>query len=217
MLSKIEGRRLRKALSHTFLEGYPNPERRGCPGTDILRAVAFEILTLEEAEPWLYHLSSCSPCTREFGELRKGHRRWRALRFCGIAASVVLAAGILAWFLVKVSSGEARLEPVTVDLTARGIVRGPENTPPSPPVQLQKGYLSMTVYLPFGSEPGIYDLEIDREPGRPIWGAQREAKIENYKTTLRVEVDLRHFTPGPYLLAFRRQDQNWIYIPLLLK
>ena len=34
----------------------------------------------------------------------------------------------------------------------------------------------MTVYLPAGSEPGIYDMQIDRESGQPIWGAQREAK-----------------------------------------
>ena len=57
VLSKNEEKQLREALSRTFLDGYPNPERRGCPGTDTLRAIAFEILTLEEAEPWIYHLA----------------------------------------------------------------------------------------------------------------------------------------------------------------
>ena len=214
---KNEEKQLRKALSHTFLEGYPNPERRGCPGTEILKAIASEILTLEEAEPWIYHFSSCSPCTREFCELRKSHRRRRALRFCGIAASAVLAAGLVAWFLTMSPFGPARLHSVTVDLTDWATVRGPDENPPNPPVQFARGDLNMTVYLPAGSEPGIYDIEIDREPGQPIWGAQREAKIENYKTTLRVQVDLRHFSPGPYLLAFRRQDQSWTYIPMVLK
>jgi len=217
VLSKNEEKQLRQALSRTFLEGYPNPGRVGCPGSAILRAIASGKLTLEEAEPWIHHLSSCSPCTREFWELRKSHRRRRAWRFAGIAASVVLAAGILAWFVLKVSFGPTRLEPVTVDLTAWATVRGPENNPPNPPVQLQRGYLSMTVYLPLGSEPGTYDIEIVRGSGQPTWSAQREAKIEYSKTTLRVQVDLRHFAPGSYSLAFRRQDQSWTYIPLVLK
>lgn len=217
VLSKVEQRKLREVLNRTFLEGYPNPGRRGCPGTDILKAIASEILTLEEAEPWIYHLSSCSPCTREFYELRNNHQRWKAMRLWGIAASVVLAAGVLAWFLVKVSFGPPRLEPVTVDLTAWATVRGPENNPPNRPIQLQKGYLGMTIYLPLGSEPGMYDIKIVRGSGQPIWGEQREARIEDYKTTLRVQVDLRHFTRGPYLLAFHRQDQSWTYIPLVLK
>ncbi len=217
VLSKNEEKQLREALSRTFLDGYPNPERRGCPGTDTLRAIAFEILTLEEAEPWIYHLSSCSPCTREFCELRKSHRRWRALRFYGIAASAVLAAGILAWFLVKVSFGPARLQPVTVDLTAWATVRGAESNPPNPPVQLARGYFDMTVYLPVGSEPGIYEIQVLREPDQPIWSARREVKLENYKATLRVQIDLRRFSPGLYLLAFRQQDRSWTYIPMVLK
>lgn len=96
MLSKNEEKRLREALRRTFLHGYPNPERRGCPGSDILNAIASGKLTLEEAEPWINHLSSCSPCTREFSELRKGHQRRRILQVSGAAAGVLLAAAIAA-------------------------------------------------------------------------------------------------------------------------
>jgi hypothetical protein len=217
VLSKNEEKRLREALRRTFLHGYPNPERRGCPGSDILNAIASGKLTLEEAEPWINHLSSCSPCTREFSELRKGHQRRRILQVSGAAAGVLLAAAIAAWFLVRSSLGPAQLRPVTVDLSGWAILRGSEGSPPNPPLRLAKGYLDMTLYLPAGSEPGTYDVQLVREPGQPIWSAQREAKLENYKATLRVQVDLRHFSPGLYLLAFRRQDRSWTYIPLVLK
>ena len=217
MLSKNEEKQLREALSRTFLDGYPNPERRGCPGTDILRAIASGKLTLEEAEPWIDHFSSCSPCTREFSELRKDYQRHRILRLSGIAAGVLLAAAVTAWLLVRGPLGPAQLRPVTVDLSDWAILRATEGNPPNPPLQLAKGYLDMTVYLPAGSEPGMYDVQVVREPGQPVWSAQREAKLENHKTTLRVQVDLRRFNPGLYLLAFRQQDRSWTYIPLILK
>jgi len=217
VLSKNEEKRLREALRRTFLDGYPNPERRGCPGSDILKAIASGKLTLEEAEPWVNHLTSCSPCTREFSELRGDHQRRRILRVSSIAAGALLAAAIGAWFWLKSPLGPAHLRPVTVDLSNWAILRGPEGNPPNPPLQLAKGYLDITLYLPTGSEPGTYDVQVVREPGQPIWSTRREAKLENYKATLRVQVDLRHFSPGLYLLAFRRQNRSWTYIPLVLK
>ena len=217
MLSKNEEKQLRDALSRTFLDGYPNPERRGCPGPDILSAIASGKLTLEEAEPWIHHFSSCSPCTREFSEFRKYLKKRRLQRFSAIAAGVLLAAVVTAWYLEIGPNGPAQLRPVTVDLSEWATLRGTEGNQPNPPLQLAKGYLNMTVYLPAGSEPGMYDVQVVREPGQPIWSAQREAKLENYKATLRVQVDLRRFNPGLYLLAFRQQDRSWTYIPLVLK
>lgn len=86
MLSKHEERELRELLRQTFLEDHPNPERRDCPGSDILKATASGKITLEEAVPWIHHFASCSPCTREFREFRKDHRRERLLRIAGLAA-----------------------------------------------------------------------------------------------------------------------------------
>jgi len=216
VLSKSEEKRLREALRRTFLDGYPNPERRGCPGSDILRAIATGKLTLEEAEPWIHYFSACSPCTREFAQLREGYQRRRIRLVYGIAAGGLLAA-MAAWLLLRSPLGPAQLRPVTIDLSDWAILRGPEGNAPNAPLQLVKGYLNITLYLPTGSEPGMYEVQVVREPGHPIWSAQQEAKLENYKATLRVQADLRHFGPGLYLLAFRRQDQSWTYIPLVLK
>ena len=217
MLSKHEEKQLREALRRTFLDGYPNPERKGCPGPEILKVIASGKLTLEEAEPWIQHLSACSPCTREFSEFRKDHQRRMSLWVSSIAASVVLAAAIVTWLLVRSPLTPGHLQPVTIDLSNYATLRGPEGNAPNPPLQLTKGYLNLTLYLPAGSEPGTYDVQVVREPGQPLWSAQGEATFENYKATLRVKVDLSRFSPGLYLLAFRRQDRSWTYIPLVLK
>ena len=93
MLFRREQKELRVLLRQTFLEGHPNPERRDCPGSDILKMIASGKITLEEAEPWIHHFTRCSPCTREF---RKDHQRRRLLRITGLAVGILVAAGLLA-------------------------------------------------------------------------------------------------------------------------
>ena len=217
MLSKDEEKQLREALSRTFLEGYPNPERRGCPGSDILRAIASGKLTLEEAEPWINHFSSCSPCTREFSEFRKYFQKRRLQRFSAIAAALFIVVSVLAWVFLRRFNEPVRFEVASLDLTGRGIMRGPEENPPNPPLQLSKAHLDLTIYLPLGSEPGTYDIQVVREPGQPLWSAQGEAEIKNSKTTLHVQADLSRLEPGLYLLAVRPKRWDWTYYPLVLK
>lgn len=217
MLSKKEEKQLRQALSRTFLEGYPNPDRRDCPGYDVLRAIASGKLTLEEAEPWIQHLSSCSPCTQEFSQIRKNLRKRTVRRFSAIAATVVLVISVLCWIFLRRNFEPVRLEKASLDLTGRGTIRGPEENPTSPPLQLPKADLDLTVYLPLGSAPGNYDIQVVRESGQPLWSAQGEVKIENYKSTLHVRANLSHLTSGLYLLAIRPRGWDWTYYPLVLK
>ena len=217
MLSKNDEKQLRKALSRTFLNGFPNPDRDGCPGSDILMAIASGKLTLEEAEPWIHHLSSCSPCTGEFAHLRKAFQRRRVQRFAAIAAAILLVVSALTWVFLRRSFEPVRFELASLDLTGRGAIRGPEENPHNPPLQLSNGHLDLTVYLPLGSEPGTYDIQVVREPDEPLWSAQGEAKIVNYKSTLHVRADLSHLKPGLYLLAIRPKRWDWTYYPLVLK
>jgi hypothetical protein len=217
VLSKNEEKRLREALRRTFLDGYPNPERRGCPGSDILKAIASGKLTLEEAEPWINHLSACSPCTREFADLRKNFQMWRMLRLSAIAAAVLVVVGVAAWLFLRHPAGPVRIQAVTLDLTNQLILRGAEEHPPNPPLQLPRGNLNLTVYLPVGSEPGTYEVQVLREPGQPVWSAQAEVKLENFKATLRASADFSNLQSGLYLLAIRQKGLSWTYSPLVLK
>ena len=62
------------------------------------RPLASRQLSLTEAEPWMDHLGKCSPCFRDYTELRRLADRRRKLTYLGIAAVVVVAAlSVWAW------------------------------------------------------------------------------------------------------------------------
>src|SRR5437867_5471341 len=66
---------VKQVLQQAVLRSYPNPERKGCPGTDVLHKVA------EQSRPprddrW-EHIIHCSPCYREFLDCRHTFLRQR--------------------------------------------------------------------------------------------------------------------------------------------
>jgi hypothetical protein len=77
---------------------FPNPERVGCPGREIVAAIAAHRMPLSQAESYLDHLTSCSPCYRDFLQLQTEYRKRRTRMIFAVAASVLIVAG-LAWLL----------------------------------------------------------------------------------------------------------------------
>jgi hypothetical protein len=72
--SDREEKRILKALGRGLLEEFPNPTRTGCPPTEVLKSIALHEMLLSEAEKWLDHLTSCSPCYKNFCQFRIAHR-----------------------------------------------------------------------------------------------------------------------------------------------
>jgi hypothetical protein len=70
------------------------------------------------------------------------------------------------------------------------------------------------VYLPIGSEPGDYELQIAQEADAAILSDRGTAKAEDRNVSLRVQVDLRDLAPGQYLLGIRKGSFRWMYYPL---
>src|SRR5437879_8544720 len=66
-----EEKRILDLLNKGLSRDLPNPQRIGCPGSAILKKIALHNLPLVEADPWLEHFSSCSPCFQEFSEIRQ--------------------------------------------------------------------------------------------------------------------------------------------------
>jgi hypothetical protein len=62
--------RFLKALGRGLREEFPHPTRSGCPPSDVLQRIARHEMPLSEAENWLDHLCSCSPCYRDFCKFR---------------------------------------------------------------------------------------------------------------------------------------------------
>ncbi len=59
--------RLKKQLQDSILRDYPNPERKGCPGDDVLKELAERPLDQAvEDDPHWHHVTHCSECYREF-------------------------------------------------------------------------------------------------------------------------------------------------------
>jgi hypothetical protein len=92
-LADKQEEKLRKLAKDLFLNEYPNPERKGCPDSGTIRAIAFGKLRGEQASRWRAHFATCSPCTREYAGFRQEFQRVERLRaLAAIAAAVVLAA-----------------------------------------------------------------------------------------------------------------------------
>ena len=68
--------RLQREYQEAVQAAYPNPERRGCPGTDVLRDLAARSVRFEDIEKdrqWK-HVIHCAPCYQEYLDLRAACR-----------------------------------------------------------------------------------------------------------------------------------------------
>ena len=86
-------------LDRELAEGFPNPNRNGCPDSDFLQRVVRHQVPISEIDPWIDHLGSCSECFGEFNRLKvasSARRRQRVILYAA-AACVVLASAVLLW------------------------------------------------------------------------------------------------------------------------
>src|SRR2546428_9955102 len=103
-LSKREDRRLHQALASVVLTQFPNPKRKDCPGTSVLRAIATK--TIPMRDPVHEHVGSCSPCFSELTEIREAIHRRNVMWTVGTAsaAGVALAVLVLYFAFLRVDS-----------------------------------------------------------------------------------------------------------------
>ena len=66
---------LLRILRQTSLKGFPNPERKGCPGTEVLKNLALHPEQISATDPVIEHVTHCSPC---FGEMTRHREMARA-------------------------------------------------------------------------------------------------------------------------------------------
>src|SRR5208282_5180315 len=99
--SNAADKRLLDILRQGLATEFPNPERIGCPGNSLLKGIAQGKVSLTEAEPWLDHLGSCSPCFQEFKEFRSQSVSQRRRVLTWVATSAVLLVAVGGWFLMR--------------------------------------------------------------------------------------------------------------------
>ena len=196
---------------------FPNPERAGCPSRDILKALASRRLSLEEAEPWMEHLGTCTPCYRDYTNLRQVIERRRKLTYLGIAAVVIVAClAVWTWRSRRQTVITAH-NFIVADMRNHLLLRGDQG-PGKGPLVFQRGFDDVSFYLPEGSRAGTYEVAIfHEEPTAPLVSATGAATMENDKTVIKVSLDLSRIAAGYYLVGIRLPGNDWSYSPLVLK
>ena len=200
---------LQEILQEALLRDYPNPERKGCPGESVLRELANRERPIRDAH-W-EHVTHCSPCYREFLDLRaqvyrRQDRRAANMRWALVAAAIIVVAGLTAVLMLRtrpqqqiVNRPPAPMKPVQpAEPAVVASVFNMENSPtrgenqaetPVGEIQrLQRRRLALSVYLPFGSEPGAYEFQLRRskDDAVPVASYTGTAAIEDGLTVLRV-------------------------------
>jgi hypothetical protein len=223
--SERDDNNLVKAGHGVLLDGgYPNPDRVGCPGAEALKALARRKMDSRESEASVLHISSCSPCFKEYIAFQKqGARRKTLQRVLATAALATLA--VLAGWLLKtgwfIGSGGGRNviavtpQKVTLDLRNRVVFRNGESpSANSGPIQLGRGRLDVTMLLSVGSKLGNYEVQVSREPQKPLITASGVAVNQNGISMLTVKLDLSKLSPGTYILAIDGVDAGRREYPL---
>src|ERR1700691_607515 len=116
-----EEKRILDLLGKGLFRDFPNPQRVGCPDSTMLRGIAAHKVPLSEADRWLTHFSSCSPCFQEFTQFRKQAVNRRRTQIWLAAAAVFLFA-VAGWFWVLPRPQVQTAAVVVLDLRGRATV-----------------------------------------------------------------------------------------------
>jgi hypothetical protein len=215
--SERDEKRILDALGRGLLKEFPNPDRAGCPSSDVLKRIASHEMSLTEAEKWLDHLTSCSPCYRDFSQFQAAYQSRRTRTLLAIAASILIV-GILAGWAVFLRQKEPLVAQTAVlDLRNRSIPRGTETNPAEPLLEIPRDISHLEVYLPLGSSDGVYEVRVTDKQGDSLFAGHANARMEQGITSLYLDVNLKPFKTGLYLLQLRKPGLRWDSYSLTLK
>ena len=226
-LSADEFKRIHTTLQELAIAAYPNPQRKGCPGTETLREIANTSWPADH--PGYDHVKHCSPCLREMLDIKekaflaKTRRRYRMYRIA-IAAVLVLAAGIgfAAWRFARHSNPSGASTNITSIVHQRRIadlfdepdaLRGAEPPKPSKTIYLPAAPLQLKVVLPRFSRPGVYQIAIcrDRSENSTLVKAVGRTVADGPRQIVTVMLDLSGLSKGSYWLSTRSADDGGSY------
>ena len=180
----------------------------------MLRGIALHKVPLSEADRWLDHFSSCSPCFQEFTQFRKqAVNRRRTQIWLAVAAVFIFA--VAGWFWVRTRPQVQTAVIVVLDLRGRATVRG-ENPPETSQSQLEvpRSAKSLNLELPIGSNEGAYEVALLDPSGTELLRTNATAKLEDHIVVLRADVDLAVISPGSYFLGLRQRGLEWMRFPI---
>jgi hypothetical protein len=203
-------KRILDVLSKGLSTEFANPGRTGCPGSAALEGIASHRIPLPEAEKWLDHLGSCSPCFQEFTSIRNKMRARRRLKWGGGLAVLVVMLAL--WLTLR--SHHPVNETATLDLRTYSVQRGEQNTSRQAALQLGRSIKHVVFYLPIGSKEGSYDFALLNDADRELLHARGTAQLENHIVVLRADIKVADVPPGSYFIGLRQPGLEWTRLPV---
>ena len=179
-----------------FLNEYPNPDRIGCPGDEVLKGLASRALPI--SHPARMHIGQCSPCWREFRSFETEVKRARSWTLIGGIAALLLILLLGPYFYR--SSAQRKVEPlIALDFRPIDPTRGSDQQHPK--FRLPPSVFQLLVTLPFGSNGGVYELQLRNSNDLVTAQAQGTATITDGDTSLKIKhMDLSNVPKGDYVL-----------------
>jgi hypothetical protein len=218
-LSKREDRTLHRTMESVILTQFPNPERKDCPGTAVLRTIAKKRISMQD--PALDHAGRCSPCFAELTDIRRALRKQNVVWIAGTAAAaVVLIAAFVGYFGSqegKSPTPEPQQIAAVLDLrnaSASRAAQVPGSEQPS--IEIPRGLLKLTINLPVGSEEGLYEVQIRKLNEPASLDVNGHAGIKGGITELSVEIDTTSLPGGIYDFSWRMAGFDWRVYPILI-
>jgi hypothetical protein len=216
--------RVQRAIQDTILSNFPNPERKRCPGDAMVREVAGRRELIED-DAW-QHITHCSPCYKAFlqykDEFRVVRRRNGLKLLLGAVVFAILGASITVYEVrhrseLAGASGGALYEAAVIDLRNASSKRGTKGeSSNAPALFLPRKRLALSIYLPFGSEPGDYDIRLLRGE-EPLITSHANGTFEHGTIVLNAKIDTSTFPPGEYVIGVRQKTWNWDDHPVTLQ
>jgi hypothetical protein len=204
-------------LNRGLLKEFPNPDRVGCPGSDVLQRIASRGMPLSEADKWLDHLGSCSPCYRDFLQFQAAHRTQRRRNLLAIAASILIVASLASWAVLRHQNLLSVAQTAVLDLRNRSLSRGGESNLGEPQLAVNRRVKHLTVYLPLGSPEGPYEMRITTTAGGAVFTTTATASLKDGTTSVEAAVDLNSVPSGQYTFQVRKPDSGWSSYVVFLK
>jgi hypothetical protein len=170
-------------------------------------------MPLDQAEKWLDHLGSCSPCYSDFSEFRKSHELRKKRTLLAIAASILVVAGIAGWVLMQRHNETLVAQTAVLDLRNRSLPRGTEANPVEPPLVVSRAAAHWNIFLPFGSNDGPYDIRLLAGSGELLVSTKADAKLTDGVAVIQISVDLSSRSPGQCVLRLTRngaQESSYV-------
>jgi hypothetical protein len=227
--SKRDEERLIEAGREYYATAFPNPERVGCPDGTAMQALVHGQLGRVTRQQIDSHMMQCSPCFNDYVRLREAGEksaRWRRLAAVAALIALVVASWIVTRYLEEQvqmrqpSTRESRnvtYQADLLDLRNKAALRGAEENRNEAAAVLPPATLGLSIYLPTGSEPGAYEVQVTRGPGQPLLKAHGQARMRDHIAVLELKLDLQELQPGLYLLWIRQVGSSWSYYPVLVR